>query len=120
MEAKFVRVDEQSWCDPKVYYEGNHRMQPSWLSDRYSWLDENGMPTGVPNEEMSKIMSTQVDQTYLCDENDTRELSIWKELLDDEMLTRAQVDEMKQEPHFSFLVQDFSFFLTLQQRSIRI
>ena len=90
--GKFVRVDEQPWCDRKVYYEGNHRMQPSWLNERYNWLDANGMPTGVPEEKLSKILSTQVDQTYLCDENDTRELSIWKELLDDETLTRAKVD----------------------------
>ena len=47
---RFVRVDQQPWCKVQAFYEGNHRMQPSWLENRYNWLDENGMPLGIPEE----------------------------------------------------------------------
>ena len=108
--GKLVGIDQQPWCDTQIFPEGNHRMQPSWISERYDWLDEDGYPSAIPEEEYDKILSTQTDQTYLCDETAIRELSIWRELLDDEKLTRAQVDQMKKEPHFSFMVHEFSGF----------
>ena len=65
---RFVRTDSLPWCNTEVYPGGSHRMQPSWLSDRYNWLDEEGMPMPIPKETFEQLLSTHVDQTYVCDE----------------------------------------------------
>ena len=105
-----MRVDQQPWCDPQVYYEGNHRMQPSWLQNRYNWLDAGGMPTAIPENELEQVLCTQEAQTSVLDESAQRELSIWRELLDNGQLTAEELDKMKAEPQFSFMVQEFSRF----------
>ena len=52
--GRFVRIDQQPWCDTQIYPEGNHRMQPSWISERYDWLDEDGYPSAPPEEDFEK------------------------------------------------------------------
>ena len=47
--GKFVRSDTQSWCKDQEkeimqFKEGSHRLEDSWLNERYDWLDEDVRP----------------------------------------------------------------------------
>ena len=91
-------------------------MQPSWLENRYSWLDEKGMPTILPEKELEQALATQEDQTYILDEGAQRG-SIWREPLDDGQLTAEELGKMKAEPQFSFMLKNAAIS-SLQLRSI--
>jgi len=41
-EGKLVKSCEQEWA--KKLQLGSHRLKESWLTERYNWLDENGVP----------------------------------------------------------------------------
>ena len=50
-EGKLVRSSEQEWA--KNLQLGSHRLKESWLKDRFSWLDEDGVPVKADWSESS-------------------------------------------------------------------
>ena len=107
-QKKFVRCDEQDWC--KKYKEGSHRMQRDWNENRYKWLDEAGLPTPVPEDELEKMIEQQAHDSYWVESGHEEELSIWRSLLENEELSAQQLQEMKTTPYFECLVSEFSHF----------
>ena len=45
-----VKAIEQPWA--KGFREGNHRIRAEWAEERYQWLDEKGIPSCLPFEDM--------------------------------------------------------------------
>lgn len=103
----FVKSHEQAWC--KDLPEGSHRMQKTWLENRYAWLDEKDQPTQIPSDNLEILVENQADQTYWTEPGDMCELATWRNLLDDEQLTRDQLEEMRAAPWFEHTVQQFSY-----------
>ena len=78
---RFVRFDEEPWC--KKFREGSHRMQKDWNNERYSWLDESGMPTAVPKEELDKLIDGEAVDSYFGESGHTEgsnETQIYQEV----------------------------------------
>jgi len=42
--GRLVKPDEQPWCKDLPPCAASHRLKPEWCKDRYSWLDEQGVP----------------------------------------------------------------------------
>ena len=106
-QKTFLRCDDEAWAQGMP--QGSHRMQKSWIEGRLQFLDENGMPTPVPEGEAEEILNKQAEQTY-SHEGAERCLETWRSLLANGDLTQEQLDEMKKEPWFEMEVQKFSHF----------
>ena len=104
--GKFKRCCDEEWAQDMPL--GSHRMKRSWLDERFSWLDENGMPTKIPEDEYEAAMGEE--QTYVVSEHDRRVLSTWQELLATGDLAQENLDEMMSEPWFALEVQEFEHF----------
>ena len=56
------KVIEQPWAKELKLKIGNHRMQPEWTSERWSWLDEKGKPIGPFAEPANSMLKDEVKQ----------------------------------------------------------
>ena len=57
------KVIEQPWAKELKLKIGNHRMQPEWTSERWSWLDEQGKPTGPFAEPANSMLKDEVKKS---------------------------------------------------------
>lgn len=100
-QGKFVRADGQAWC--QTFPEGNHRMKKEWVDQRYSFLDEDGMPK--PPEALS--FGNQEEQSYHGEEGCERGLKAWEAMQAEGGISDELIQEWKSEPWFEMVVDDF-------------
>ena len=57
------KVIEQPCAKELKLKIGNHRMQPGWTSERWSWLDGQGKPIGPFAEPANSMLKDEVKKS---------------------------------------------------------
>ena len=57
------KVIEQPWTKVLELKIGNHRMQPEWASEHWSWLDSQGKPIGPFAEPANSMLKDEVKKS---------------------------------------------------------
>jgi len=99
-KKSFVRADSQLWC--KDLPEGSHRYPKSWLADRYSWLNEDGVPCEADWKSCGKRVKTHKDMedaTAHGEEGAVVKMSCWADVpeLKDGIVEHSVVVEADEE-----------------------
>ena len=103
-QGKLVRSDTQAWT--KGFRFGSHRIQQSWADERFSHIDENGVPKPIELE-MKHGETEDTEQTYSREPGQKRDLKMWKEMISTGEISREELAEFRDEPWFEMEVQNF-------------
>jgi hypothetical protein len=106
-QGTFERTSGQPWKEGMRV--GSHRLKQSWFNERFSHLDENGMPlAGEIKVEKPGEIPDDAEQTYHVEEGSVKKpLSVWKEQLQEGIVTEADIREFQEEPWFALELQNF-------------
>jgi hypothetical protein len=103
-QEKMVDCTKQEWCSD--WRLGGHRIQHSWLKKRFSHMDE-----GVPKPNFQDVdqngFTEDCDQTYMVEQGETRTLEVWKQMLENNEITEADLKDFQEEPWFECEIQSF-------------
>ena len=58
-QQRLVKAIDEPWA--KGFTEGNHRIRKEWAAERYQWLDDQGVPSPLPFQQMGAGVACMAD-----------------------------------------------------------
>ena len=96
-------ASDEAWFKDHELKIGSHRLKSSWVDQRFSNLDQDGMPKDVASlSEKDKVQ--QGEPNYDVNPQDTTTLATWQDMVQTGVLTPKALQELQQEPWLDMVI----------------